>query len=244
MTIISLHLPKTAGTSFGASLKEHFGDLYREDYSDGGISVPARERVRSAVSAGVVIAKQGLDGIDCVHGHFLPAKYLLLGTRRDLTFVTWMREPLARLLSHYHYWQESYDERTAELHHRQVIEEKWTLEQFCLSEQFRNIYTQYLWGFPVESFAFIGVSEHYQEDMLEFSERFLSARLAPQYLNPTKYISSGPRLDEAFLQKVRDFHAIDVRLYQRALQWREARHRGEHLHQPPNAIAPTAFKEA
>jgi len=225
-------------------LKAHFGALYRDDYSDGGISAPAPERCRLAISAGVVIAKEGLDGIACLHGHFLPVKYLPLATRRDLTFVTWMREPVARLLSHYHYWQESYDEKTAESHHRQVIEEKWTLEQFCLSEQFRNIYAQYLWGFPVEGFAFIGVSEHYQEDMLEFSERFLSTSLSPQYLNPTTYISPRRRLDETFLQKVRDFHAADVRLYQRALQWRQARHRGERLHQPRNAISPTAFNEA
>jgi hypothetical protein len=244
MTIISVHLPKTAGTSFSASLKTHFGDRYRDDYNDGGISGLARERFRAAVSAGVVIAKQGLDGIDCVHGHFLPAKYLLLGTRRDLIFVTWMREPVARILSHYAYWQQSYDERTALPHHREVIEENWTLEKFCLSEQFRNIYTQYLWGFPVEKFAFIGVSEHYREDMLEFSERFLSARLQPQHLNPTKYIVPCSGLDENFLDKVRDFHADDVRLYQRALQWRQVRHRGECSNTPSNAIAQKIFSEA
>jgi len=222
----------------------HFGALYRDDYSDGGISALAPKRCRSAISAGLVIAEEGLDGIDCLHGHFLPVKYLPLATRRDLTFVTWMREPVARLLSHYHYWQESYDERTAEPHHRQVIEEKWTLEKFCLSERFRNIYTQYLWRFPMEGFAFIGISEHYREDMLEFSERFLSTPIPSQYLNPTKYISSRRGLDETLLQKVRDFHAADVRLYQRALQWREARHRGKGLYQPTNAIAPTAFNEA
>jgi hypothetical protein len=244
MTIISLHLPKTAGTSFGASLKAHFGDSYLEDYADGGISVPARERFESAIAAGVAIAEEGLDGVACVHGHFLPAKYLRLGARHDLTFVTWMREPVARLLSHYHYWQESYDERTSRPHHRQVIEEKWTLEQFCLSEPFKNIYAQYLCGFPVERFAYIGISEYYQEDMFEFSGRFLSDHLPFQYLNPTPYASPRRRLDEAFVQKVRDFHAEDVRLYQRAMQWRDARYLGAFHHQTSNAVTAKVSDEA
>ena len=244
MTLISLHLPKTGGTSFKASLMSHFGDRYRDDYNDGGISEPAQERFNAAVLAGVVIAKRGLDDIDCVHGHFLPAKYLLLGKRRDLTFITWMREPVARLLSHYAYWQESYDEMTAAPHHRQVIEEGWTLERFCLSEQFRNIYTQYLWGFPLERFAFIGISEHYREDMLVFSERFLSARLQPQHANRTKHTIPCSGLDDDFLDEVREFHADDVRLYRRALQWRQERHRGERLSTPTNDIAQTVFNEA
>jgi hypothetical protein len=223
MTIISLHLPRTAGTSFKASLVAHFGEHFREDNNDQAISQPVHQRCKAALSAGMAIAEQGLDEVKCVHGHFLPVKYLLHGTRRDLTFVTWMRDPMARLISHYYYWQESYDEKTAAPHHRQVIEERWTLEQFCLSEKFRNIYTQYLWGFPLENFAYIGISEHYREDMREFSERFLSVNLTPQHHNATAYRHTRPHLDETFLDKVRDFHAADMKLYLRALQWRQAR---------------------
>ena len=171
MTIISEHLPKTAGTSLAASLADHFGDGLHRDYDDKAISKPIAQRCREALTAALDIADQGLPDTDCVHGHFLPLKYLLLGTRCELTFVTWMREPVARLLSHYYYWQASYDPATAAPHHRQVIEQGWTLEQFCLSEQFRNIYTQYLWGFPLENFDFIGITEHYADDLRAFSRR-------------------------------------------------------------------------
>ena len=238
MTLISVHLPKTAGTSFKASLATHFGDRYRDDYGDQAISQSQHERFAAAMSAGMLIAQQGLDGIDCVHGHFLPLKYQSLDTRGTLTFVTWMREPVARLLSHYDYWQESYDEKTAASHHRQVMEEGWTLERFCLSEKFRNIYTQYLWCFPLERFAFIGITEHYDEDMREFSERFLTSDISPQHLNATKYGLSRHSVDEAFLDEVRAFHAADMRLYQRALQLRLERNRGNRTHRQENAVAP------
>ncbi|WP_158754676.1 sulfotransferase family 2 domain-containing protein [Dyella sp. S184] len=225
MPLISLHLPKTGGTSFKASLMEHFGDRYRNDYSDQALSHSRLDRFRAALSAGEVIADQGLDNIECVHGHFMPVKYQRLDTKGALTFVTWMREPVARMLSHYDYWRANYDEKNATPNHRKFIEEGWTLEQFCLSEQFRNIYTQYLWGFPLERFAFVGITEYYREDMLEFSERFLSTSLQPRYLNAMKYGISRRIVDDVFLEKVRDFHAADMQLYQRALRWRQARFR-------------------
>jgi len=223
MTIISLHLPKTAGTSFGTSLAAHFGDRYREDYADQCISKSVAQRCEDALAAGVEIAAQGLGDIECVHGHFLPLKYLPLAATRELTFVTWMREPVARMISHYYYWQESYDEETSAPHHRQVIEQSWTLEQFCLSEQFRNIYTQYLWGFPLDNFAFIGISEHYQQDLQEFCGRYLSASLEQRSRNTTKYSGLREVLDAALLDKVREFHAADMELYQQALLQRARR---------------------
>jgi len=75
----------------------------------------------------------------------------------------------------------------------------------------------------MENFAYIGISEHYREDMKEFSERFLSTNLTPQHHNATAYIHPRPPLDETFLDKVRDFHEADMKLYQRALRWRQAR---------------------
>jgi hypothetical protein len=223
MTIISLHLPKTAGTSFGTSMSSHFGGRYREDYADQCISKPAAQRCEEALEAGVEIAAQGLGDIECVHGHFLPVKYLALAATRELTFVTWMREPVVRMISHYYYWQESYDEKASAPHHRQVIEQGWTLEQFCLSEQFRNIYTQYLWSFPLDDFAFIGISEHYQEDLQEFCRRYLSVSLEPRSRNTTKYSGLREAPDAAFLDKVREFHAADMELYQQALLRRARR---------------------
>jgi hypothetical protein len=227
VTIISLHLPKTAGTSFGDALSARFAQRYRRDYDDGGISRPADERQAAALAAGAILARQGLGDAACVHGHFLPVKYLPLAASCELIFVTWMREPVARLLSHYYYWQESYDEKSSAPHHRQVIEEGWTLEKFCLSERFRNIYAQYLWCFPLHNFAFVGISEHYAEDLLEFSRRYLSTPLEPAHRNATKNGRTRRQLDEGFLQEVRAFHAQDMQLYRDALELRRRRLAGE-----------------
>jgi hypothetical protein len=223
MTIISVHLPKTAGTSFSASLAMYFGSRLRYDYGDQAISKPPMERWQQAISAGVLLAERGLDEIECVHGHFLPSKYLPLKKKSAMTFITWMREPAARLFSHYHYWQHSYDAATAAPHHRRVIEEDWSLERFCFSEEFRNIYTQYLWRFPLEKFSFVGISEYFQEDLEDFSTRYLSTDLPHQHHNVTPRAGSVTDLDEGFLREVRDYHAADIALYARALNLRKVR---------------------
>ncbi|HEY0199144.1 MAG TPA: hypothetical protein VGC19_11510 [Rhodanobacter sp.] len=223
MAIISVHLPKTAGTSFGVSLAAHFGDRFRGDNGDQAIAKPLTERWQQATSAGLLLAAQGLGDVACVHGHFLPAKYLPLGQRCELTFVTWMRDPVARMVSHYHYWQRSYDERIAAPHHRRVIEEGWSLQRFCLSQEFRNIYTQYLWMFPLEKFSFIGISEYFREDFEEFSKQYLATVLPHQHHNATPRSDAYIDLDAAFLDTVRDFHAADMELYAKALRLRRIR---------------------
>lgn len=223
MVLISLHLPKTAGTSFRAALREHFGERYRDDYADGGLTRPACEREPAAQADAARLACDGLGEAACVHGHFLPAKYLPLAGRAELVFVTWMRDPVTRLFSHYRYWQRSYDPEHSAPHHRKVIEEGWTLEQFCLSETYRNVYTQYLWNFPLERFAFIGISEHYREDLHAFSREYLGTDLVFHRDNVTRAGRDSIGVDAAFVQRVREFHAADMQLYQRALELRRLR---------------------
>ncbi len=69
--------------------------------------------------------------------------------KRKLQFITWMRHPVDRIVSHYFFWKNNYSPDCPLLHKR-VIDENWTLEEFCLSEELQNIYTLFLWGFPLE----------------------------------------------------------------------------------------------
>ena len=223
MKLVSVHLPKTAGTSFGKSLLDRFGDAFLRDYGDRAISKPEFERHKLALLSSIEIANKGLGNVSCIHGHFLPVKYLLLGTLEKLTFITWMREPVDRMISHYNFWQRAYDPATAAPHHRQVIEERWTLEDFCLSPRFRNLYSQYLWAFPLDNFAFIGITEHYEDDLAYFGDHVLGVRLRTERLNTAEIKTSPPRVDAALRRRIEKFHEADCCLYRRALELRQAR---------------------
>ena len=220
MKFISVHLPKTAGSSFRSSLEIIFGDQLHKDYKGSGMALTAFERNKRAFTDSFLLAERGLAPFDCVHGHFLPAKYLLLRDLEALTFITWMREPVARMISHYHYWQQAYDSEKSAPHHKQVIEEGWSLEEFCLNERFRNIYSKYLWGFPLEYFDFIGITEYYKEDFQYFTKKYFNNTQPVKRENTSKRMDSINFSPET-LEKIKHFHSKDIELYQRALSIRQ-----------------------
>ena len=220
--LISVHMPKTAGLSFRASLEAHFGDRFRHDYQDYPLAQPVAVRREQAQQAGLAARAAVFEGIDCVHGHFLPLKYLQLAKTLPCTFVTWLREPVARLVSHYYYWQRAYDPAsglTSALH-RRVIEEKWSLEQFCLAPQLRNVYSEFLWGFPPERLDFIGITEFFEEDLRYFSQNILGNNMQPQTLNRGGLCGSGgsaASVCAADRVQIEAVHMLDVELYRFAV---------------------------
>jgi hypothetical protein len=226
--LVSIHMPKTAGMSFRGSLEEHFGERLRPDYGDYPLAQPADQRREQARLWGEASQPSEFTEVGCVHGHFLAMKYLPLARALPCTFVTWLREPLARLESHYHYWQRSYDPAagTTSSLHRRVVEEKWSLRRFCLAPELRNVYTEFLWGFPSGRLDFVGITEFYLDDLRYFSREMLGNKLRPQTLNQRgEADASSPGLDLSAAQRsdIEKFHAADVALYQRALTLRERR---------------------
>ena len=69
-----------------------------------------------------------------------------------------------------------------------MVDEDWSLQRFCLGHELRNLYHQYLWGFPPERFDFIGITERYAEDLARFGKRYLGgeALVARVLANPQR----------------------------------------------------------
>jgi hypothetical protein len=221
--IISLHLPKTAGTSFAKSLKAHFGSGLVKDYGDFPFNTPVYERSLNALRAAIENGERDFSKIQCIHGHFLPLKYLLLSVTQQITFVTWMRDPVERLASQYYYWLKTYNPESARSVHRKMVEEEWSLERFCLGPELQNFYAQFLWGFPLEKFAFIGIVENYDEDFAFFTGRFLGARVRSYRKNLGGGEQTLHVTDPEFRKTIEAHHSMDMDMYRRALAMRRMR---------------------
>jgi len=216
--LISLHLPKTAGSSFAASLQDHFGAKLLTDNHDFPINTPVLMRNTHALKMCILNSVISYKNFECIHGHFLPLKYLLV---KDAKFITWMRDPVEGLASHYFFWLRKYDPQNAKPLHKKVVEEKWSLERFCLSPEFKNIYSQFLWGFPIGRFDFIGITEHYQTELEFFAKKFLGTTLPvhSRNINPNNETKSYFE-DLELKARVEQYHSKDVSLYKRALDIR------------------------
>lgn len=221
--LVSLHLPKTAGSSFRASLQEHFGEGLRLDYGDMPMNTPEKERNRAALRQGLRHILAPPRHVACVHGHFLPLKYRWC---RGARFLTWMRDPIERLASQFHYWKRNYGPHNVSILQTRLVEEDWSFERFCLGPEFHNLYRKYLWRFPVERFAFIGITEHYEEDLEYLGARLLGVPLANRSENRNPEQVSSYFEDPDLRRRVEEHHAEDVELYRRALEMRVRRMEG------------------
>jgi hypothetical protein len=222
--LISVHLPKTAGTSLLKSLQSHYGDALLTVYGDMPINTPPFERNKAALLASIHNAEAAkFSGTECIHGHFLPLKYLLLSLKQDLKFITWLRDPVERVLSHFYYWKRYYDPATAPRLHRKMVEEDWSAERFCLSAELQNLYGQFFWGFPLEYFDFIGITEYYSEDLSYFSRKYLGTALEVHIENVGDKEGGKYSIEKSFRTEIEKFHSYDIGLYKTALEMRQKR---------------------
>jgi hypothetical protein len=224
--LISVHLPKTAGASLRLALEQHFGDRLLWDYGDRPINVRSFARNASALKNCIsnVRGRPDLEKIGCIHGHFMPLKYRLLPAATGKRYVTWMRDPVERLASHYFYWLRDYQEDSIGKLKRRVVEEKWSLERFCLGPELKNLYSRFFWGFGLRRFDFIGITEHLNTDMEYFSQKFLQVNLPVTMANVNPDKKLAPYVEDMSLRtEIEAHHADDVLLYQRALRLRESR---------------------
>lgn len=229
--LISLHLPKTAGTRFRSVLESHFADRLLVDYADAPLHETVAARRLRALQSGVGLraTPRRLQTVDAVHGHFLAIKYSLWRGGRRWRRVTWLRDPVERLASHYYYWRRSYQPLESGALHRRMMDDDWSLERFCLGPELRNIYRQFLWGVPLGRFDFVGITEHFDDDIGDFSRLILagsSASLTPSDSAVANANPVAPRRyveDTALRARIEGHHAADMALYRAACEQRNRR---------------------
>ncbi len=226
--LVSVHLPKTAGSSFAAALQTHFGNALIVNNEQRPLHSGSVKRTAFATARLLRNSIRGLpdSSTRCVHGHFLPVQFRYLRGRRAPRFVTWMRDPAQRLVSHYQYWQRSYVPGSSGPLHQQMIDEKWSLETFAAHPRLRNVYAKFLWGFPLRRFDFIGITEDYENELRIFADHFLDGELtaSDENRNPDRRLS-GYEIPDSLAKIMRRFHARDLSLYDDALRLREQRAR-------------------
>lgn len=207
--LISVHIPKTGGSSFHALLSNHFGSQFMADYGDRPLSVEENERQQTALSydpyeAGVV------KKYECIHGHFLATKYAALLENPDHNFIIWLRDPVQRAVSRYYHHT-----RYAPANGMDVL----SMEEFCAQPRLHNTYAKFLWEFELSQFSFIGVTERYEESLRSFSHKFnipLPSETIKRNLNPQRKLSQEYKIEKELYSYIRTANADDVELYEQA----------------------------
>jgi len=209
---LSLHIPKTAGLTFSLVLAE----VFREDFF--------RSYWEITNCRGETVPKFPPNA-RCIHGHI--DVNALLPAYPDAILVTWVREPVQRVASLYHYWR-----REPDLRHplcRALHDRKLSLLEFASQDQARNDMTRFFGGFGPADFAFIGLFEELGASMELFFRKFglPPVPIAHGHRNPDRQ-GDGYRVTAAEHAEIAGLNADDVRLYAECLRSfaaeREAHH--------------------
>jgi len=203
--IISIHISKTGGTTFLDVLRGCAEEVLYLDYDYEGPSPNAlfrRGKKLTASPESVINDIGSFPGRSVIHGHFQAKKYN--DKFPNAAYVTWLRDPVERIISHYLYWQRS--RIPGEPLWEQFTTQQTSLEQFAQLKFVRNLQHNYLIPLAVEQFDFIGITEEYDRSLELFRRLFCPGAqfdLTVRNENPNrqgKFYDLDPELRKKILQ--------------------------------------------
>lgn len=208
--MISVHIPKTAGTSFREILARRFGERLLLDYTDRPLAPGSRwRRLRQSM-----LAPEEARGIearyDCVHGHFVAGKYDAVD--KPVRHVTWLRDPVQRTISHYRYWKRVPDLRNPDC--RRLIEGNLTLEQFAALPRMRNVMSRFFDGKTPRDFFFVGTVETLGESLKRF-HRLTGIAVDAVPSSNVAEDDDAPETSTATIRAIERLNRVDRALYER-----------------------------
>jgi hypothetical protein len=204
-SVVSMHLPKTAGTSFRLFLQELYGEGFRSMYEEKETAprllhtVKLKERDR------------------CLHGHFQATAYeeKLPGAIK----LTWLRDPVERVVSSYFQYLRQPEEARGSQFSERFFTEGWGLMDFARSEEIRYQLVWYFDAVPLEDFFFVGITECYEQslDLLRYQlKQDGPAQFHNVNRNPRRHPSSFYELSTGQRRNLESILEWDLDLYWRA----------------------------
>jgi hypothetical protein len=212
--IVSVHIPKTAGTSFNVDLAQVFGARIMYDYGDWPeSSTPEAADHNEGRRADMLADAERIgERYDAIHGHFVAPKYA--GVFPVTALVTMVRDPYQHTVSTYEH--ASRDHATSHPGFRLFKEQRMTILDFI--EAFPNHQALYIGGMPLDAFAMIGLTERYEQSIALFEAIFgiaMPRAKVPQNVNPAKRGAEYEIAPEV-RRAVERSRAEDIALYEHA----------------------------
>ncbi len=210
--LISLHIPKTAGTSFFHSLKKEYGatKVARVDFNRNQVS-----KINMMPFSKAYVHRNP----KVIHGHFrIDQLNELISIKQNVPIITWLRDPVERVISNYYYLSKRLDEELDEKGKGLNILNKMrrSLLEYASAEGSRNRMSKFLSGLKKEDFLFVGNVENYNSDIQKLAELLNWKNLQIVEHNRTGGGNKRNVSDED-RKKIAELNQLDIKLYNELL---------------------------
>lgn len=151
--VFFVHIPKTAGTSFKCAAQDYFGTegIVRNYGLNSSETTPwIKDVVLLDKNIPKLYQRIKQEGIGLYTGHIAALPTANVFPIKDI--VTFMRQPMVQVLSHYHHYVRWYGYEKP-------------IEDFIKNPGFKNLQTRYLKGMPLQLIGFVGLTEKYTESV-------------------------------------------------------------------------------
>jgi hypothetical protein len=163
LSLISIHVPKTAGTNFTETLKLIYSGLIHMDYGTERDLTTARTCASEILAAPHAFRTQN----EVIHGHFHYLKYKPVFP--DVPVLVTLRHPVSRVISQYRHVALHGDRNIQR--HNLIMTGQMDVVKFSKFRFIGNAQSVFLEGIAVNDLAHAIIQEHFGETV----QRFCSA---------------------------------------------------------------------
>ncbi len=213
--LIFLHIPKTAGTTLNRIIEWQYNPL--------SIFTIDPHQIRATAERFKTFSEQRRRRLRVVRGHVLFGIHEFLP--QGATYITMLREPVARLLSSFHFIQR----RPLHPLHRKLKEKGVGVEEFIrLTLSRQNLQCRLIAGVKgdvtcdertleiakehlVKSFSVVGICERFEESLVLVAKTFDWD--IPFYEN-RKVSKTRPKVESGTIEMIREHNRLDLDLYE------------------------------
>ncbi|UNU24589.1 glycosyltransferase [Microcoleus vaginatus] len=216
LEVISIHVPKTAGITFGKVLQQVYGaeQVFWEDGKLPLATILDQRLIRLQTQV--------------IHGQFPASRYKECLLYSSPKLIAWLRHPITRLISGYCDCIGKPAEASENDFQEDVNKTQPDLVEFAEMPENQNVISEYLRGIEITDFFFIGIQEFFQDDLNNLKEILDWPELEIGWNNKNKYQGYHTYVnkvlgDKNMVAKLAALNSDDIEVYQTALNLRQKR---------------------